>query len=251
MENQFYPEVTFEVKGQKLSGKLYMPQGKGPFPALLIYHGYQGCRQHYGLFARDIVALGIAVFSFNFRGCGRGNSWSEGDIAQQTIGDQLDDALAAYDYLRAQKNINSEQIACFGNSLGGYLGACISATRNFNSLILSAPAIYADEWAKRVIADIPDREKQEYRATADLQKTKAIQAMATFKGSLLVILHEHDTQVPARVPESYFQAAQHAAHRELKFLKDADHQLNESARETRQQWVKDWLSTSHSSAQQL
>lgn len=241
METESYPEVTFTVAGLTLSGKLYLPHGAGPFPAVLLYHGYKSCRQQYGLLARDLVTLGMAVFAFNFRGCGRGRSWSEGDIHQQTIADQLADALAAYDYLVAQPSIDAERVACFGNSLGGYLAACVSQQRTFASLILSSPAIYADAWRPRVIESIPESEIRAYRQAERLEDTDAIQAIQHFTGSLLVIRHAEDSQVPERVPVAYFEAAQQARRRELRVLEDTDHQATPVARQQRNAWVAEWF----------
>lgn len=235
-----YPEVTFVTRGLTLSGKLYVPQGKGPFPALLIYHGYKGCRQSYGGLARQLVAQGMAVFAFNFSGCGRGNSWSEGQIEDQTIADQSTDALAAYDWLAKQAVVDPQRIAVFGRSLGAYCAACVSSERNFAALFLAAPAIYADEWQARTVHSLSNQELWSYRSDTDLTATQPLQALAQFKGDVLVVQHSQDEQMPSRVAKLYYEAASQARSRELRVL-EAPHRTTPAAKQQTEQWISAWV----------
>jgi esterase/lipase len=240
-ERGSYPEATFNVEGFRLSGKLYLPQGEMPCPVLLIYHGYKSNRQRYGVFARDVVNQGIAVFAFSFRGCGKNNSWSEGDAARQKISDQLADARAAYDYLASRPEVDSDRIACYGSSLGGYLAARISGDRICKALILSAPALYADEWHDRIIGDIPDQQLWDFRVSANLAETAAGRNLQRFKGSLLVIRHENDEQVPGRISYGCYKIAQSAVRRELIVLKNSSHVATADAQKQKERWILDFL----------
>jgi dienelactone hydrolase len=61
--------------------------------------------------------------------------------------ESLRDILAAYDFLAAQPNVDSDSIAVVGSSYGGYLAALLTALRPVKWLALRVPALYKDsEW---------------------------------------------------------------------------------------------------------
>ena len=78
-------QISFTVQGQKIYGMLHLPEGRGPFPALSMFHGFTGQRDEpHRMFvkaARLISKAGIAVLRFDFRCSGE----SEGDFRKMTI----------------------------------------------------------------------------------------------------------------------------------------------------------------------
>jgi uncharacterized protein len=112
----------------KLPGTLTVPNGSGPFPAVLLVHGYGpndrdetvgGTRMFrdlaYGLASRGIAVLRYEkrtkVYSAKMAG---GTSYTADD-------EVVEDAVKALAVLRAQPEVDGRKIFAAGHDLGGYL----------------------------------------------------------------------------------------------------------------------------------
>jgi dienelactone hydrolase len=107
-------------------GELILPQGSGPFPAVIVLHGCDGVSPHYRIWARWLASWGYAaliVDSFRPRGianvCGRGREFPPALRAR--------DAFAAAAYLRKRPDIDPDRVGAIGFSHGGW-GALFAAT---------------------------------------------------------------------------------------------------------------------------
>ena len=128
-------EVTFvnEKEGNKLVGTLTIPEGKGPFPAMVLVSGSgqqdrdEELMNHRPFWViADYCALhGIAVLRYDDRGIGG----SEGEVKDATSMDFSYDAEAAFDYLRERKEINTSKVGILGHSEGGIINFMVSARR--------------------------------------------------------------------------------------------------------------------------
>lgn len=109
--------VRFESKGQGCAGWFYLPKGTGPFPAVVMAHGF-GLVKGGGLpaYAERFVNAGFAVLSFDYRHFGE----SDGEPRQVLdIGKQLDDWRAAVAYARSLPEIDASRLALWGTSFSG------------------------------------------------------------------------------------------------------------------------------------
>lgn len=109
-------------------GELILPQGSGPFPAVIVLHGCDGVSPHYRVWARWLASWGYAALlidSFRPRGiailCGRGRELSPALRAR--------DAFAAAAYLRKRSDIDPDRVGAIGFSHGGW-SALVAATDN-------------------------------------------------------------------------------------------------------------------------
>lgn len=128
-------EVVIERKkaGVTLAGTLTLPDGAGPFPAVVLVSGSgQQNRDEelmghkpFLVLADHLARNGIAVLRCDDRGTGG----SKGDVANATTLDFADDAEAAFDFLRKQKKIDPKRVGIIGHSEGGMI-APIVASRN-------------------------------------------------------------------------------------------------------------------------
>jgi hypothetical protein len=118
-------EVSYENKkaGVKLAGTLTLPQGKGPFPAVLLITG-SGAQDRneailghkpFLVLADHLTRKGIAVLRVDDRGVGG----STGNVSQATSEDFAGDALAGVEFLKSRKEINPKKIGLIGHSEGG------------------------------------------------------------------------------------------------------------------------------------
>jgi len=128
-------EVTYDsAPGVKLAATLTLPQGKGPFPAVVLITGsgpqdrdesLSGHRPFYVL-ADYLTRRGIAVLRADDRGIGKstGNFW-----ATPSSEDFATDALAGVKFLAARDDIRRDRIGLVGHSEGG-LVAPLAASRD-------------------------------------------------------------------------------------------------------------------------
>lgn len=123
-----YSEITFNSKGVLCEAALFMPQGE-PIATVLCAPGF-GALWQFGN-SSAITAFqkaGYKVVAFNYRGFGD----SEG-LPRQFINpsEQLNDWLAAIDYVQSLESV-SKKIILWGSSLSG--GHVLSAAARANSV---------------------------------------------------------------------------------------------------------------------
>ena len=126
-------DVTFANGGVTLAGTLTIPQGRGPFPALIMVTGSGAQNRDEELFGFKVFATiadhltrrGIAVLRYDDRGVGG----SSGNIAASTTADFAGDALAGLTLLAARPEIDKARLGVFGHSEGADVAA-IAASRS-------------------------------------------------------------------------------------------------------------------------
>jgi pimeloyl-ACP methyl ester carboxylesterase len=128
-------EVSYENKAGnvKLAGTLTIPQGDGPFSAVVMITG-SGAQDRdesilghkpFLVIADYLTRRGVAVLRLDDRGVGG----STGRISTSTSDDFAGDALAGVAFLKGRKEINPAKIGMIGHSEGGII-APIAATRS-------------------------------------------------------------------------------------------------------------------------
>jgi len=114
-------KVTFKNnKKQRLVGVLNLPRGNGPFPAVIICHGFKGYKEqsHLKTLATALAKEKIVVLRFDF---GNGVGGSYGRLEDISFTKSLKDLKSAVDYISKQKFIDKQRIGLAGHSLGGQL----------------------------------------------------------------------------------------------------------------------------------
>lgn len=132
--------VSFQNQGQNLYGMIHIPPGPGPFPAVLLFHGFTADRnEHHFLLvkaARALMAAGFAALRFDFRGSGE----SEGDFNQVTIEGEISDGQQARAWLRGHAAVDAARVGVCGISVGGAVAACLAGrAQDVPALVLWAP----------------------------------------------------------------------------------------------------------------
>ena len=139
--------VDFQVGGQRVVGTLNLPDGVSKPPVILLMHGFTGSRNELeipavkeGIFARAArmwAEKGFASLRIDFRGSGE----SEGDFADTTLAGQIEDGLAALDYLAGLPEVDADKMSMVGWSMGGAVGSAVAArTRHdIDAVALWAP----------------------------------------------------------------------------------------------------------------
>jgi len=138
-------EVTFlnEKANIELAGTLTIPEGKGPFPAVVMVTGSGQQNRDEALMGHKpflviadyLTRNGIAVLRYDDRGTAK----SKGVFATSTSYDFADDAEAGLTWLKKQPLIDQKHVGIAGHSEGGLIAPIVaSRNKNVNFIILLA-----------------------------------------------------------------------------------------------------------------
>jgi pimeloyl-ACP methyl ester carboxylesterase len=186
--------VQIRSGDRELAGRLY---GSGQRrPAILFLHGLHSSQAGYA--DRALVAveeLGAVCVTFDLGGHGA----SSGVADALSLRDHLTDAVAAYDLLVAERDVDARRVAVVAASYGAFLASLLTARRPVGRLVLRAPALYDDAdidvpGASRTALDEPPR------------TSAALDALRRFQGPVLIVESERDETITARTIAAYRDA---------------------------------------------
>ena len=185
-------EVTFTNKkeGNTLAGTLTIPDGDGPFPALVLVSGSgqqnrdEELMNHrpFWVIADYLSRRGVAVLRYDDRGMGG----STGEVLNATSLDFSYDAEAAFDYLLNRKEINASQVGILGHSEGGIINFMVAERRPEVAFLVSlaGPAVNGIEVLKEQQAAIlraqgMTEEMVQFSGNANVQMFDIIEASSS------------------------------------------------------------------------
>lgn len=122
--------IEFYSGNQPFIGHLILPDGEGPFPAVVYVHGSGPTTRHeFDFGIPTLQAAGIAVFSYDKRGVGDSEGVFVGthnlngspSLSEWRLPQLADDALAAVTFLENLQEINPDQIGLIGWSQAGWI----------------------------------------------------------------------------------------------------------------------------------
>jgi carboxymethylenebutenolidase len=113
--------VTYTSGSETVSGILYTPQGKGPFPALVVIHEWWGLNDWVKDEASKLADQGYAALAIDlYRGKVATTPEEAHQIMRGVPEDRANrDLLAATAYLASQKNVDPKRIGSIGWCMGG------------------------------------------------------------------------------------------------------------------------------------
>lgn len=148
VEDVRYPNERAAIT---LAGTLTLPEGPGPFPAVVLISGSGPQTRDSELFghrpflvlADHLTRRGIAVLRSDDRGVGA----SEGDFRAATSRDFAEDAEAAVAYLRTRADVREGAVGLLGHSEGGLVAPMVAADGEGVAFVvlLAAPGVNGEE----------------------------------------------------------------------------------------------------------
>lgn len=134
-----------------LDGTLTVPEGKGPFPAVVLITGSGPQNRDEEIFghkpflvlADHLTRRGIAVLRYDDRGVGK----STGKFASATSEDFAGDAWAAWQTLSMRPEIDARRIGLLGHSEGGLIAPMLAADHPEIAFVIMAggPGVPGDQ----------------------------------------------------------------------------------------------------------
>ncbi|MCX5496896.1 alpha/beta fold hydrolase [Kaistia dalseonensis] len=217
-------ETTVKIARGKetIVGTLALPKGVAKPPVVLLLHGFTGKRDElaiegtkegvYSRTARILAERGLASLRIDFVGSGE----SSGKWEDTTTFSQIADAIAAFDWLKTETDIDPAKIHVIGWSLGGLVASHLAAERPVASATLWAAvanpvftfgvvlgkealdkAMAAKDPNELIEGTLPWGAKTTLKAAffQSLVVTDPVAAIARYDGPLFVIVGTKDTVV--------------------------------------------------------
>lgn len=227
-------KISFtNAEGQTLSGRLELPADQHPHNFALFAHCFT-CNKNLGAvrnISRALTSQGFGVLRFDFTGLGE----SEGDFADTNFSGNVEDLIAAADFLAKEYQAPSLLI---GHSLGG--AAAIFAAAKINSIkavaTIGAPSdpthvqhllrsgLSEIEANGKAIVNLSGRDFTIKKQFLDDLETKSLPAVSKNLDKALLVMHSpQDTTVGIRNAEEIYHAAKHP--KSFVTLDGADHLL--------------------------
>jgi hypothetical protein len=179
-----------------LDGTLTIPEGTGPFPAVVLISGSGPQNRDEEIFghkpflvlADHLTRGGIAVLRYDDRGVGQ----SKGDFASATSEDFAADAWAVWQALSARPEIDAKRVGLLGHSEGGLIAPMLAAAHPEIAFIVlvGGPGVTGEQILLK---------QAELIATAMGAPPAAVAANAAVQRQVFAILKEETSQ--ARIEE--------------------------------------------------
>jgi dienelactone hydrolase len=103
----------------RIEGRLYKPDGAGPFPALVLLHGCQGILRQTETWAHWLRARGYVALAVDSFGPRHDPADCKDGAESGPSTARFDDAIGALRYLQTQPFVIPDRVASFGWSQGG------------------------------------------------------------------------------------------------------------------------------------
>jgi fermentation-respiration switch protein FrsA (DUF1100 family) len=147
-----YEDMLLDTADGERIAAWFIPAATGPRPhragTLLFFHGNAGNMSHRLESIRIFHDLGLDTFIIDYRGFG-------GSTGRASVKGTLQDARAAWGWLREHKGRRPEDLVIFGRSLGGGVAADLAAEVRPSALILESTFTSLYDVAKDLFPHLP------------------------------------------------------------------------------------------------
>ncbi|WP_410221083.1 alpha/beta hydrolase family protein [Pedobacter sp.] len=177
-------EVSYVVKTDtavRLAASLTIPEGKGPFPAVLIIGGSgqvtrdQPFYNHKTMWvlADFLTRNGFATLRFDDRGAGKSTAGTKKQ-SELLEADLVADAAAGFDFLRQHPSIDPSKIGIIGHSAGARQGVEIASQEERNAYFAIMLAGAVESFPHDIVAHQSKLMKELLVARPQLRKSIAV-----------------------------------------------------------------------------
>lgn len=223
--------VTYSARdGKKISGYVTRPNGKGPFPLVVMPHGGPFIPEVVGWddWGQMLANNGYMVLQPQYRGSTNygldfyKSAFIEGGEGGKKMQDDKDDGVK---YLISKGDVSADRVAMFGWSYGGY-AALIAAARepNIYQCVIAGAAVADNDQQLNYYKDRLDGAQKVEQINFWSDSVNPIKEAENVNVPMLIIHGSVDQRVPVKHADKYIKALKQSgkAHEYIE-LKNADH----------------------------
>jgi len=228
--------------GYDIAVDLY--EGMNNSKILIVLPGYTSTKARQKVHAENMVeSTGTSAIVVDFSGHGN----SPFDIRDTRPAQHFLELIYVFDWVKF--HYPTAKISVSGSSYGGFLAVQLTKYREFHNLVLRAPAIYRpsafyDLWAQRIDnLEEYHLQSQEYKQNAQaLAEHPLLKRATSFKGRVLVVVHDEDEIVPSQTTDAYIKALNADTYVAKGFAHTIDkNDISEAELQSYQDHIADWL----------
>lgn len=228
--------ISFVTQELKLSAVLHLPN-QDPLAVIIGCHGLMADKSSPKQIelARRCVAMGMAYFRFDHRGCGQSEGVFEVDT---TLENRRTDLISAV--LAAGKALGKDlPIGLFGSSLGGTV--CLSATHRISPFAMVTLATPVQSRSIHLPENSPQSLKNEiFKKRLSFNITTTLESIH----HILIIHGSEDETVPHENAHTIYRLAKHP--KKLMIIAGGDHRISDVSNqriflESTVQWFSDCI----------
>ena len=238
-------DVIVSNGDRAIPATVVVPDGTGPFPAVVMNHGHGGGRQEGGGFERLADALakaGIVTIRMDFAGTGDSKApWTE-----QSLSSMIADSNASLAYLLANYPVDPDRLGLLGYSMGGRIALTIAQSPDspYKAVGLLAPSanpgkslllllagseaeyerLYAEAKGDKGYADYTTQYGQSQQLSLqwfdELLDSSPLDGIGAYQGPMLVVHGDKDVTILPAENEAVVAAYPKAS---IVLVPEADH----------------------------
>ncbi len=240
-------EIYADCEDGKVFALCYVPEGEGPFPTIVLAHGFAGSYRDNLNCAERYVKEGFAVCSLDFRG-GSPDSRSGGDTRKMSVITEKADMLAVFERVLEEDFADKDRMILWGESLGGFVAALCAAElkERAAAVVLFYPAFMVQDEGKRLYGS---REAVDTTNRRDLMELgpcfytdvwdlDIYGEISRYEGPVLLLHGTEDDLVPPAYSQKAFEAYKDA---ELTMIEGAGHGFYDETGEYAESITADFL----------
>ncbi len=143
-------DIEFKADGVMLRGWHYVPEGAGPFPTVVMAHGYAGIKELYlNDYAELFCAAGLATIVYDHRNFGASEGEPRLDINPWQ---QVEDYRHAISFARSLDSVDRERIGIWGSSYsGGHVLVVAAIDKRVKAVVSQVPLISGKQTFERLV----------------------------------------------------------------------------------------------------
>lgn len=213
-------EVTVMNGARAVPATVVVPDGEGPFPAVVMNHGHGGGRQEGGGFGKLASALaeaGIMSIRMDFPGTGD----SKEPFTEGTLTNMISDSNASLVFMLANFPADPNKLGILGYSMGGRIALTIAQQPSspYKAVGLLAPSanpgkglllffagseaeyerLYAEASTDKGYADYTTQYGQQQQLSKvwfdEMLASSPLDGISAYKGAMLVVHGDKDTVI--------------------------------------------------------
>lgn len=113
-------EVSFKSNGEDVKAVVYTPEGKGPFPAIIVIHEWWGLNDWVKEQASKLADQGYETFAVDlYRGKVATTRDQAHELSRTPSSRVMQDLRAAYEYVQSRPEVKKDRIGAIGWCWGG------------------------------------------------------------------------------------------------------------------------------------